>query len=232
MVEATISGHEGHFLDHDVALSSEAVPHEPAPIKVPAGDPVFDPAGTGNVHLEFDRSAWDPSTGTSISNPRQQINVITSWIDGSMVYGSDEQRAAWLRTGAGGKLKTSYHKTGNLLPYNDGTQINGGGMSTDLFVGGDVRVNEHAVLTTMYTIFLREHNRLAELIAAENPTWTDEQIYQKARKIVGGEIQAITYNEFLPALLGDKAIPVYTGYIQILIRQYRIFSQSSHKSVI
>jgi hypothetical protein len=45
-----------------------------------------------------------------------------------------------------------------------------------------------------------------------NPRWTDEQIYQQARQIVGSEIQAITYNEFLPALLGRGALDRYTGY--------------------
>ena len=42
-----------------------------------------------------------------------QVNAITAWLDGSMVYGSDAATAASLRTSQGGKLKTS---AGNLLP--------------------------------------------------------------------------------------------------------------------
>lgn len=202
----------GQFIDHDITLFSMATPLEPIPIDIPKWDPVFDPGGTGTQQFDMDRSEWDRSTGTDTSNPRQQINEITSWIDGSNVYGSDTDRAEWLRTGTDGKLKTSYHETGDMMPYNDGTQNNFNSTSTDLFVGGDVRSNEHVILTTMHTVFLREHNRLAEIIASENPTWTDEQIYQRARKIVSAEIQSITYNEFLPALLGDNAISTYTGY--------------------
>ncbi len=64
---------------------------------------------------------------------------------------------------------------------------------------------EQIGLTAMHTLFVREHNRLARLIKKKNRNWTDEQIYQLARKIVGAEVQIITYKEFLPALLGWRA---------------------------
>ena len=52
---------------------------------------------------------------------------------------------------------------------------------------------------------MREHNRLATLIKANNPGLADEAIYQTARKIVGRGNAGITYNEFLPALMGPRA---------------------------
>lgn len=199
----------GQFLAHDIDLTPEDKPSDtsagqPLFIPVPTGDPFFDPENTGTVLIPFFRSIFDPVTGTSPENPRQQVNQITAWIDGSNVYGSDETRAAWLRTMVGGRLKTS---AGDLMPFNDGTIANDPDMSPDLFVGGDVRANEQVGLTVMHTLFLREHNRLADEIAAEHPSWSDEQIYQLARKIVGAYMEIITFREFLPALMGPYAPP-------------------------
>ena len=37
------------------------------------------------------------------------------------------------------------------------------------------------------TIWLREHNRVCDLLKAEHPTWGDEQLFQTARLILIGE---------------------------------------------
>jgi hypothetical protein len=52
---------------------------------------------------------------------------------------------------------------------------------------------------------MREHNRIVDRIAATQPGLSANEQYYLARKIVGAEIQAVTYNEFLPALLGGNA---------------------------
>ncbi len=67
-------------------------------------------------------------------------------------------------------------------------------------------------LSNLTTLFVREHNSQATLLAQQHPTWTDEQLYQAARQIVIGEIQSITYNEWLPALMGNNALTPYRGY--------------------
>lgn len=189
----------GQFIDHDIDLTPTSTPAEAFPIVVPTGDIWFDPAGTGTKSIGLSRSSFDATTGTSASNVRQQINAISALIDASMVYGSDEATAASLRTFVGGLLKTS---EGNLLP----TDANG------FFLAGDIRVNENPDLLAMQTLFMREHNRLATEFAAAHPQWSDEELYQQARRIVAAEVQAITFNEFLPALLGKHAIRRYEGY--------------------
>ena len=60
-------------------------------------------------------------------------------------------------------------------------------------------------LMSVHTLFVREHNRIATFFS-ENTEWEAEQIYQETRRIVGAELQLITYNEDLPLLLSPKTV--------------------------
>lgn len=200
----------GQFLDHDLSLSEAAHPSESAPISVPSGDPWFDPTSTGVVTMPFKRSIHDPSSGSNPDNPRQQLNEITAWIDASMVYGSDAQRADALRMNDGsGRMKMS---KGRLLPFNVDGLPNAGGTHASLFLAGDVRANEQVALTALHTLFVREHNRLANRIQRRSPELDGDAIYQQARRVVGAQVQHISYREYLPVLLGRRTMPRYRGY--------------------
>ena len=190
----------GQFIDHDISLTtSPSTGKESLSIAIPAGDAIFDADGSGDAVLNFTRSRFDPTTGTDASNPRQQVNQISAWIDASMVYGSSQATADSLRSFVGGKMLVS---DGALLPRS----------ASGMFSAGDVRANENVELTALQTLFVREHNYWAEKILASNPSLTDEQVFQQARSIIIAEIQSITYNEWLPALMGRNAVDRYTGY--------------------
>ncbi|MEZ5903352.1 MAG: peroxidase family protein [Alphaproteobacteria bacterium] len=190
----------GQFLDHDIDLTREGHGESYA-IQIPTGDPYFDPLFSGTQTMSFTRSGYMEGTGESVDTPRLQMNDITSFIDASNIYGSNPEITTQLK-GDGGKLIMS---AGELLPLYSGTH----GME---FISGDVRVNENVALTSMHTIFSREHNYLVDWLVQQNLGYSDDQLFEIAKSIVEAEIQHITYDEFLPKLLGDNAISAYHGY--------------------
>jgi hypothetical protein len=194
----------GQWVTHDMDLTRNGPQFGVAHIPITEAD---DPFGQGNI-IPFARSEF-----VIPEDRREVINSITSYIDASHVYGSDPVRAEALRTFQGGKLKTS---AGNLLPFWDpnsglpnATPPQGppGPGQTPLFLAGDVRANEQINLTLVHTLFVREHNRLANRIHNLYPQLNDEEIFQFARRLVGAEQQAITYKEYLPAILGYDLPP-------------------------
>ena len=190
----------GQFLDHDIDLTPGQAPSESFDIPVPMGDPHFDPFSTGSQMISMSRSMYTETSGV-----REQMNVITSFIDASNVYGSDSLRAFTLRANDGtGRLATS---AGDLLPFNTAGLPNAP-TSADptLFLAGDERANEQVGLTAMHTLFVREHNYWADEIRTAEPLLTGDEVYERARAIVAAEMQIITYREFLPLLLGPNAL--------------------------
>jgi peroxidase len=175
----------GQFLDHDLGLTHTNASAGDATMIAPSDDSVM-----ANAMIPLTRSNYSDVTGTGA---RQQINSITAFVDGSNVYGSSKAESDALRSFVGGKMATS---AGDLLPFDPN--------DPGSFIAGDERVNEQIGLTSMHTLFVREHNWWAERLAVENPGWDDETIFQEARRMVGAEMQAITYNEFLPTLLGNQ----------------------------
>lgn len=178
------------------------------------GNPlVLDPQGNFAAPVTLVPGNNDFVLRASTANPRQQVTQISTFLDGSMIYGSDLTRANALRTFQGGLLKTS---EGNLPPLNTAGLANANDAhlypDNELFLAGDIRANENLELTSIHALFVREHNQLASAIAAADRRLNDEQIYQRARRLVIAEVQVITYREFLPALLGPNALRPYLGY--------------------
>ena len=205
----------GQFLDHEIDLTEAANPVKQANIDVANDDPYHEGGGT----IPFKRSAYAFTTGLAKNNPRQQVNQLSSYIDAANIYGVDEDRLFELRAGDGsGKLKVFHSRKGDLLPFNTTGLPNAmpanGADASHFFLSGDIRANEHAVLTAMHTLFMREHNRLCDRVIEKHPILLgkDEEIFQLARKLVGAMMQAITYKEFIPTLLGKDALSQYCGY--------------------
>ena len=188
----------GQFIDHDIVDTVGG--SEQFNIDLPVDDPLLKQFPTAkNFAFTRSKAVFDDN------GVRQQQNATTALIDASAVYGFTEKTAQGLRTGDGGKLKVLQSGYGDLMPVlksQRGPQ----------FHAGDHRATENPLLSSVHTIWLREHNRLCDEIAKQSPGLKDDEIFEKAKSQVTGLIQHITYNEFLPALLGTGSIKGYEGY--------------------
>ena len=84
-----------------------------------------------------------------------------------------------------------------------------GSRKNDCVFAGDFRVNEQINLIVLHTLFMREHNRLASALARLNPSWTDDRLYQEARRMTIAEYQHIIYKEWLPVVIGNNLMTSY-----------------------
>ncbi|XP_070598291.1 eosinophil peroxidase-like [Erythrolamprus reginae] len=223
--------HFGQWIDHDLDSAPESPTDINAqcetccnyappnfPIKIPPGDPRIKIPG---ICLPFIRTA-------AVCNPttfvREQLNSITSFVDASSVYGSGDPLARSLRnqTNSLGLMAINQNFTDgglDLLPFESNSNSiclhTNKTAKIPCFQGGDVRASENLGLTSIHTLFLREHNRIAGELKKWNPHWDGERLYQETRKIIGAFNQIFTYRDYLPLLLGNeynKRLPGYRGY--------------------
>ncbi|XP_061657040.1 eosinophil peroxidase isoform X2 [Syngnathoides biaculeatus] len=204
------------------------------PIPIPPGDPRL-PTGPDSCIPSF-RSAPVCGTGFSaynfggVANRREQINALTAFIDMGQVYGSETNLALSLRDlNSDGLMRVNSEFNDNgreLLPFHP-LPVNmcatrrrvtndSNAREVPCFIAGDVRVDENVALTTIHTLFLREHNRLARALKNLNPHWDSETLYQEARKINGAYSQVFVIRDYLPHIVGDDAmrrlLGPYPGY--------------------
>lgn len=205
----------GQFIDHDIDLT-HTNSAEQVSTTIAAGDPIF----AEGSELSIDRS--QVVDGTGVTTPREQANAITSFVDASNIYGSSDEVHGLLRAdgGTSAYLMTSegdYAPTlGQMRVENPDATITdaellAGQATDDFYVGGDVRINENIALTSMHTIWIREHNFQVDRLKELHPLSSDDQIFEAAKTIVEAEYQNIVFNEYLPLLLGADNIPDYVA---------------------
>ena len=230
----------GQFLDHDMDATVSALSqsrfsdgqlcttvctNDPPcfPIQFPANDQRQ--LRSGARCMFFVRSS--PVCGSGMTSllmnsvyPREQINQLTAYVDASNVYGNSRHESDEIRDLASqrGLLRQGIiQRTGKpLLPFATGQRTecmrDENESPIPCFLAGDHRANEQLGLTAMHTVWFREHNRVATELLRLNPHWDGDTIYHEARKIVGAQMQHITYSHWLPKV-GGAPCPAAPGPI-------------------
>ncbi|KAL2093373.1 hypothetical protein ACEWY4_010685 [Coilia grayii] len=206
-----------HVVSEVLEARRPGCPPEFMHISVPEGDPVFHWNATPAPLLRFHRGQWDHDTGKSPNNPRTQVNHVSSWIDGSSVYGSSSSVSDALRSFSGGLLASGAEsklpresRGGSLMwsaPDPSTNQIGPHG----LYELGNAWANENVFTLAEGVVWFRYHNYLASQLHQLHPDWSDDQLFHTARKRLIATLQNIAVYEWLPSYLG-KSLPPYQGY--------------------
>ena len=213
--------HFGQFLDHDITLTAlvseengEAVKcfcGQPDPDCVNIQTPSSDEVNQDQRCQVVARSSSSFKKFNCNLGKREQLNVLTHWLDASQVYGVSIEDSAKLRLFQNGRLQSTEMKGLNhdYLPYTRDGSCSRIREGMACFGAGDSRINQNLQLVTLHTIFLREHNRIADILLVINPHWNDEKLFLEARRINAAVYQHIVYNEFLPVVLGEEVVDLY-----------------------
>ncbi|XP_047481343.1 chorion peroxidase-like isoform X2 [Penaeus chinensis] len=228
----------GQFTDHDIVHTPEAALVESGkdgeatkPVEccesgrdIPFADGVSDcqpiDVSEDPLYSEFNRACMKfvrslIANQGCVLGPREQLNQITAYLDGSAVYGSRDAVAEELRAHSGGRLNWTNSPApgrGHLMPFVECEGGEGGASGGHCFKAGDLRSNEQPALASMHTLWVREHNAVAAQLSLVNPHWNDDTLYEEARRIVVALIQQITYRDFLPIVLGNTMMKKFDLY--------------------
>ncbi|KAL4704809.1 hypothetical protein ACJJTC_003521 [Scirpophaga incertulas] len=178
---------------------------------------------TSNVRcLNLTRSITYQSLGcVDDTVPQERINLATPMLDLSIVYGSEGYRAAALREGKGGRLKSEVFN-GKEWPRGKGTVCfnnEPGRGETRCHEIGDGSANGLLGITIATMWYFRNHNYLADNLSEMNPSWTDDQLFAAAKEINIAIWQNIVYYELMPTILGYNYLvengAIYPGQLHV-----------------
>ncbi|MGE7470323.1 peroxidase family protein [Bosea sp. NPDC003192] len=96
------------------------------------------------------------------------------------------------------KLASNFMSSGQALLLDSNPFIN----ALDHYVAGDGRANENFALTSMHTIWARNHNFHAEQLKEAGFDGTEQELFEAAKVINEAEYQRVVFNEFADMLLG------------------------------
>uniref|UniRef100_H2ZJI9 NAD(P)H oxidase (H2O2-forming) n=1 Tax=Ciona savignyi TaxID=51511 RepID=H2ZJI9_CIOSA len=172
------------------------------------------------------RSKFSTSTGSSSNSPRMLVNEATSWLDGSAIYGNSHSWSEHLRSFERGRLREEDGHPGfpsfnrNEIPLYNPTIDQRRPPKTrkpeELLSFGNPRANENPFLMSIQTIWFRWHNHIAEKIVGRYPDWSDQQIFEYARKWTIATYQNIVFYQWLPQMIRTKP-PPYQGYNKFML---------------
>lgn len=143
--------------------------------------------------MRIPRTPPDPTrTPAEAALPPTYVNVHSHWWDGSQIYGGDRATQDGVRSRQDGKLKVG---PDGLVPVDPATPKHPAD-EPGFWLG----------IAMMHTLFTREHNAICDRLRADHPTWSDDDVFDRARLVNAALIAKIHTVEWTTALLGHPTM--------------------------
>ncbi|MDF3051190.1 MAG: peroxidase [Pseudonocardia sp.] len=169
-------------------FSHASDPQRPFTVPRPAGDTwPEDP-------ILLPRTGRDPNA--DIDPPRTFVNTETHWWDASQVYGSTMEFQRAIRKPDLGPGKVAIGADG-LIDVDPALLGSSGGLD-GWWIG----------LELLHTAFMREHNAVCDVLHAAYPSWSDDQVFDKARLVIAALIAKIHTVEWTTAILAHPVLQI------------------------
>jgi hypothetical protein len=119
------------------------------------------------------------------SGPPTYINTESPWWDGSQLYGTTKEMQAAVRSRVDGKLRLD---PGGVIPRPILEQAS---HEPGFWIG----------LHMLHTVFAREHNAICDRLKSVYPSWSDDDLFDKARLVNAALLAKIHTVEWTPAII-------------------------------
>jgi Animal haem peroxidase len=140
------------------------------------------------------RTGRDPAA--DVDPPRTFLNTETHWWDASWVGGSTPEFQRAIRRPDLGPGKGAIGANG-LIDVDPALLGSSGGLD-GWWVG----------LELLHTAFMREHNAVCDVLHAAYPSWSDDQVFDKARLVIAALIAKIHTVEWTTAILAHPVLRI------------------------
>jgi hypothetical protein len=168
--------------------------------------------------LEFKRSLTDSDMKCPNypKGPANQLNAATASMDLSNIYGTSKEILFKQRSFKNGQLamERRFNSTWPLQEVNTKRTCYSDDPQETCYISGDARINQNPTLSIVQIIFIREHNRIANELHKINPQWSDEILFQEARRINIAQYQCISYYGWFTSIVGVKNLKNLGFYYQ------------------
>ena len=191
------------FMVHDWLSHGSAMKDNPHEVPLPDGD------DWPENPMTILRTWPDAVDRTDEGLPAAYTNNETHWWDGSQIYGSSLKQQHYVRKDpATGQVrpdgKIHLTETGNL-PLCQPVEYHGDTVDAK-FPGQElagVTGNWWIGLSTLHTLFAREHNAIVDRLRVDHPNKSGEWLFQKARLVNAALMAKIHTTEWTPALMNS-----------------------------